>query len=242
MQTLFFIPSDHQQWIRNGLLFIPKIIKLSLELNDKTPTIYSPPKPQDPLFVLDDQGHLKSPLPTICTQCLHTQGIIPLLPWALSKIVGLTWLLSFTAMWKNLTAPIFATPELGHIKYTPEAPHCNKHILAMPCRRHAYHSMRLAKKATSIPMAGARTEGTIENPALVGAGAGAWALAKTATLDMTARMTTAEFTMLLDAIFLSGLWICIKTTQEISHKFKPQEPLNRKWNYLKPPLNWRSQC
>lgn len=103
----------------------------------------------------------------------------------------------------------------------------------MPGLTHAYHSMRLAKKATSIPIAGAKTEGTIENPALVGAGAGAWALAITATLDMTARITTAEFTMLLDAIVLIGVRSCNArahsrsvtiSTQGIVKRYQPHFP------------------
>ena len=74
-----------------------------------------------------------------------------------------------------------------------------------------------------MPMAGANTEGNTDPAPLAGAGAGddAWALAATAKLDMTARTTTAEFTMVLDAIVLIGVRSCIATTREVSDRFAP---------------------
>lgn len=55
-----------------------------------------------------------------------------------------------------------------------------------------------------VAMAGATMEGTNEKAPESGAGAGetAWAFATAATLDMTARMVTAELTNVLEAIAL----------------------------------------
>jgi hypothetical protein len=62
--------------------------------------------------------------------------------------------------------------------------------------------MRLPKKASTMATAGPTTDGTSEKPALVGAGAGACALAMTARLDTTANTTIA---LLMDAISRIGL-------------------------------------
>jgi len=66
------------------------------------------------------------------------------------------------------------------------------------------HNMRLPKKASTMATAGPTTDGTNEKPALVGAGAGACALAMTAMLETTANTTTADLITLLDAI---AAWI-----------------------------------